>query len=47
MLYVFGYERIDIGDCTDKFKELFTTISEPIIVLFDVIYNHIIGKCNM
>ena len=47
VLYVFGCERIDIIDCADKFKEMFTNISQPIIVLYDVIYNHIIGQYNM
>ncbi|XP_019849452.1 PREDICTED: diphthamide biosynthesis protein 2-like [Amphimedon queenslandica] len=43
VLYVFGKEEVDEVDLKEKFEELFPNKSEHIIVLYDVVYHHIIS----
>lgn len=44
VLYVFGKEEVNEVDLTEKFKELFPNKLEHIIVLYDVVYHHIISE---
>ena len=41
---MFGKEQVNEVDLKEKFKELFSNKSEHIIVLYDVVYHHIISK---
>lgn len=43
VLYIFGQESVDVKDCIDKFVMSFADSTVPIIIIYDVIFHHIIG----
>ena len=43
-LYVFGREDVCVDKCCDSFKELFPETDAKVVLLFDTIHHHVIGK---
>ena len=41
---MFGSQPVDKEDCKNKFEELFPNEDARIILFYDVIYNHAVGK---
>ena len=44
---MFGREEVDIGDCVSHFRSLLPDLATPILLLYDVIYAHAIGKVHV
>ena len=42
--FVFGRQDIDVNDCVDQLKLAVSDINAPILLLYDVVYHHSIGK---
>ena len=43
-MYVFGREEVRVGECVEAFRELFPGRESRVLVLYDTIYAHCIGK---
>lgn len=41
VLYVFGKQPVDVEDLVEAFKGFFSELSQPVLILYDVIYAHI------
>ena len=46
MLYVFGRETVDVLHCVTVFRELYPDRQADILVLYDTVYAHCVGKEN-
>ena len=44
VLFVFGREAISIDDCCESFKSCFPDLDCKILVIYDTVYDHAIGK---
>lgn len=45
MIYVFGKQPVDVSDCATTFDGFFSKDkSQKVILMYDVIYAHCIGK---
>lgn len=44
MLYVFGREGVDVLHCVSAFRELYPDRQADILVLYDTVYAHCIGR---
>ena len=44
MLYVFGQESVDVLHCVAAFRELYTDRETDILVLYNTVYFHCIGR---
>ena len=43
-MYVFGRERVRVGECVEAFRELFPDRESRVLVLYDTVYAHCKGK---
>ena len=47
MLYVFGREEVRVGECVEAFRDLFPDRESRVLVLYETVYAHCIGKSSM
>lgn len=45
VLHVFGQQPLDVGRCTEAFRELYPEQQSCVVVLYDVVYAHAMGEC--
>lgn len=46
VLHIFGRQPLDIGRCTEAFRELYPEQQSCVVVLYDVVYAHAMGECS-
>ena len=44
MLFVFGKEWVEVGDCARAFRGTFPATDAHVLVMYDTVYAHCIGK---
>ncbi|XP_040264117.1 2-(3-amino-3-carboxypropyl)histidine synthase subunit 2 [Bufo bufo] len=45
--YAFGRKAVNVDLCTEAFRNLFPERDSPVVVLSDVVYDHILGELDM
>lgn len=46
VLHIFGQQPLDVGRCTEAFRELYPEQQSFVVVLSDVVYAHAMGECS-
>ena len=47
MVYVFGREEVRMAECVEAFRQLFPDPAARVLVLYDTVYTHCMGECEV